>query len=100
MSGFPRNEFRPGASVRVAYTAASASGSLPNGGKNRRYRLTATSACYVKWGTGAQTASTAAFNVLLGANESLVVNLGVADTIAAIRDSADGSLVATEIVPE
>lgn len=83
--------------VNVAVGATSTDESIPNAasGKARYMRLAATTNCYVRWGQGAQTAVST--DMLLVSGESVVVAVNAADTIAAIRVSADGVLVATPL---
>ena len=94
-TGFGRNTLSLGATAntaKVSVATASSSTSLPLGG-NRRYLLTTNTDCYVRYGTGAQTATTSAGGYTLFMPAGLAVVLMVAgDTIAAIRNSADGIL--------
>lgn len=93
-TGFGRNLLNLGDKVVVTVTGVSASGTLL--GNEHRYLLSCNTDMYVKWGTGAQTATTSAagFNLFMPAGLTIVVDVGNADTIAAIQDTANGTLVA------
>jgi hypothetical protein len=97
-TGFARNILNLGNNIVVAVTGVSADETLP--GNGHRYLLSCNTDCYVAWGTGAQTATTAAngFELFMPSGLTIVVDVGTADTIAAIQDSANGTLVAHELL--
>jgi hypothetical protein len=87
-----------GTGVKVSVATASSDETLAlnaAAGKAKFMRLSATTACYVRWGVGAQTAVDT--DLLLQPGDAVVVAVAGADTIAAMRVTADGVLVATPL---
>lgn len=85
-----------GAIQKVVVVTASTDESLPAG--DSTFLLTCNVDMYVKWGIGAQTATTTtAYNLFMPAGLALIVDVGPADTIAGIRDTEDGVLSVTAV---
>ncbi|USE79484.1 hypothetical protein NDR89_23115 [Cupriavidus gilardii] len=78
----------PGASITIAATEVSASGSVPVAARSAgfiRIVVTGSAPARVRWGKGAQTA--VAGDALIPVNGELVAALNGADTVAAICDA-------------
>jgi hypothetical protein len=84
---------RLGTTQTVAYTGSSAGISNPFGGQTRRIRVVANSACHVRIGDGAQTATIADPYLPSGWVDYLVVTPG--QSLAVIRAATDGLVTAT-----
>mgnify|MGYP000978170371 CR=1 FL=1 len=84
--------------VNITTSGTSSDETIPNNaaGELPKYCLiTATAACYVRWGVGAQTAVTT--DMLVPANVPLAIKTHGADTIAAIQVSSGGTLNVTPL---
>lgn len=84
--------------INITTSGTSASGTIPNaadGNKPKYCYVCTTAACRIRWGKGAQTA--VATDLYLPADEPMVIKTVGADTIAAIQQSAAGSLTVTPL---
>lgn len=73
------------------YTAVgAASAQFADMTANKLYVFHSTTACFIKQGAGAQTASAAANNVAVAAGQSVLIHSGNGVKLAVIRASADG----------
>jgi hypothetical protein len=90
MYDFPR---RPGATQAVAYTGTSAAASNAFGTETYFIRVVANSACHVKIGDGAQTATTSDPFLLANWESWFAVTPG--QSIAFVRAASDGLVTAT-----
>jgi len=89
---------RIGSTVQVAFTAASGGTSDPLA--HGHYRIAATTACFIRAGSTAQTAvTTDAFIPAGGTIDHFVGTDGSGQHVAAIRQTADGVLTITKVYP-
>lgn len=84
---------RLGTTQTIAYTASSVAITNAFGAQTYQIRLVANSACHVKIGDGAQTATTS--DPFLPANIAEYVTVTPGQRISAIRASTDGLVTAT-----
>jgi hypothetical protein len=84
---------RLGTTQTIAYTATSAGITNPFGSQTRRIRMVANSACHVRIGDGAQTATTSDPFLPSGWVDYVVVTPG--QSLAVIRAATDGLVTAT-----
>jgi hypothetical protein len=91
MYDFPR---RPTTTQTISYTVASAAAANPFGSETYLVRLVANSACHVRIGDGAQTATTA--DPFLPANWETYFAVTPGQRVAAVRASTGGLVTATD----
>lgn len=86
----------PGATVAIGVASASVALVTDAASAKARFmRIATTSAAYVRWGVGAQTA--VAGDLLVQPGDAVVVQVNGADTIACLQVAAAGVLVATPL---
>jgi hypothetical protein len=85
---------RFGTTQTVAYTAASAAAATAFGAQTYQIRVVANSACHIKIGDGAQTAT--AGDPFLPAGSAEYVTVSPGQRIAAIRAATGGLITATD----
>lgn len=91
-------QYADGVGTRAAVGAASAATALPVLGETREVRITATVACWIRFGTSGVAASVAGSSIPFPASAPEVVIVPVGAThFAVIRDSADGFVTLTPV---